>query len=164
MLELRPITPEEVTDFFLSDPKLICLGMADDEMIILHETGQYPCENTNIEGVYDNEELIALNKFEYFTRNTINMHFYLKSSLHGSGKLDEIFKFMKTHYEQNTDLIKVLFMVPSVCESVHWVAQKYGFKQEGYITKCFTWRKQLTDIVIYSQELNRERNKCQSQH
>ena len=155
-LNLRPVSPQQVTEFFLNDPTLICLGMPDDEMVILHETGMYPCEGTNIDGVYDGDTLIALNKYEYFTRETINMHFYLSSSLHGTRKLDEIFKYMKNYYETETELLKVLFMVPSPCAHIHGVAKRYGFKQEGHLTNCFRWRQELVDITIYSQKLNRE--------
>ncbi len=155
MFEIKPVTPEIVTQFFLSDPKLICLGLPDDEISILYHTGQYPCEDTNIQGLYEDGELIALNKFEYFTRETINMHFYLSSELHGTRKLDDIFTFMKKWYEDETNILKVLFMVPSSCKHIHAVAKRYGFKQEGHITKCFTWRQELGDITIYSQELDR---------
>jgi RimJ/RimL family protein N-acetyltransferase len=115
----------------------------------------YPCEDTNIDGVYEDGKLIALNKFEYFTRQAINVHFYLSSGYQGTGKLGEIFNFMKKHYEENTDLLKVLFMVPSTCIHVHKAAEKHGLKKEGHLTQCYEWRQEVVDIIIYGQELDR---------
>jgi len=155
MFELKAVTPEIVSQFFLSDPKLVCLGLPDDEMTTLFQTGQYPCEDTNIAGVYENDRLIALHKFEYFTAHAINVHFYLNSELHGTDKLGQIFYFMKNHLEQNTNLMKVLFMVPSSCIHVQKAAEKFGLVKEGHITNVFVWRQEPCDIIIYGHDLER---------
>lgn len=140
----------------MSDPKLAYLSLSDEELYQLHKTGEYPIEDTSLyTGLAEDDKLVAILKWEWFSSVALNMHLYLRSELHHTGLLGRIYAFLYGHFKENTNIQKLLFMVPESCEHVHGAAKKYNLVQEGRIKKCCKWRNELNDVLIYSIDIDR---------
>lgn len=155
MLTIKEITNKQAAEFFLNDPKLAYLGCADDVLVNLYYTQEFiPHEISQLKGIYNDNQLIMLFKYEPFSSVAYNCHFYLNSALHGTGQFNEIVLYLKQWmHENNPEVKKILVMTPSSCTHVPAVVSKYGFIKEGHLTNAIIWRQQLVDLLIYSLEL-----------
>lgn len=155
MLLIKDVTHKEAAQFFLNDPKLAYLGCADDVLVELYHSQDYnPHELSRLKGIYYDNRLIMLFKYEPFSQVAYNCHFYLNSSMHGTGMFTEVVKFLKQYMrQQHPEVTKILVMSPSSCIHVPAVVTKYGFIKEGHLTNAIVWRQEICDLLIYSLEL-----------
>lgn len=152
-LTVKNISNSEITQFFLNDPKLALLGLSDEELAVLHKTGQYlNTTNSILFGVFEDDRLITIVKYELFTTHAINFHMYVKSEYHHTDKILPISDFIRKTIKK-TGMLKAILTVPSPCEHIHKFVKKFGFKEEGRITNCYQWREQVVDLVLYGLNL-----------
>jgi hypothetical protein len=154
-IQIKNISEEEISKFFINDPQLVYLGLPDADLVSLfQEKKWYKSKLTNCVGVFDNNTLIFVFKYEFFTPVCLNGHFFMSSKYRHTGKFEEIVAllkdFVKTSYPQIT---KCIVMTPALCTHVPPTCQKFGFIQEGHIKECITWREQLTDLLIFGLKL-----------
>ncbi len=155
MFEIKDVTHDVAAKFFKNDPKLAYLGCADDVLVELYHSESYsPNELSQLKGIYYDNRLIMLFKYEPFSQVAYNCHFYLSSSLHGTGIFNEVVKELKAWMKkEHPQITKILVMSPSSCIHVPAVVGKYGFIKEGHLTNAMIWRQQLVDLLIYSLEI-----------
>lgn len=160
------ISAEQINHFFMTDPQVSYLGLPDEDLVSLATTGKYIlAEGSVIYGVEEEEEgkLIGLIKIELFTSVTANVHFYLHSSLHKSGKLREVREFFYKYFQEETNIEKVIVVAPATCKHVHGPAERFGFKLEGVLTKSLVWRQELVDMYIYGLCIERSKKLSRSE-
>lgn len=151
------ISQIELNEFFLNDPKLSYLGLPDLDLAYLYEKREFPIHPGIIhKGIFINNELVCVMKWEVFTAETGNFHMYVTSKLQKIGFTPELQKIIYQYFIDNTNFIKGIIMIPSTCEHVQRSAKNFGFKVEGRLTKAMRWRKELVDIIIYAIEFKRE--------
>ena len=155
MFKIENVTHEVAANFFKSDPKLAYLGCADDVLVELYHSNSYsPHELSTLKGIYYGDQLIMLFKYEPFSAVAYTCHFYLNSSLHGTGMFTEVVKKLKEWmHQEHPQVRKILVMSPSSCTHVPAVVAKYGFVKEGHLTNAMIWRQQTVDLLIYSLEI-----------
>lgn len=150
------LTQQQLDEFFFSDPKLVMLGLSDEEMHYMTTNKHYyMAPGSGYLGVNDPKsgQLIGVIKYEWFTNIAINFHMYIRSELHGTSDVTYVANEARNHFEADEWCRKVLLMVPSSCEHIMKFAPKHGFKKEGYITQCYFWRQQPVDLVIFGLNL-----------
>ncbi len=156
--EFKDITEKEVTDFFLHDPNVCYLGLSDVDLHELYEDKIYRLkDNTIYKGIYLKDELISILKYEAFTQQTVNLHFYLSSKLHKKGYARGVEQAIYNYFIENTTAIKAILMTPQTCTQVQGPAIGFGMELEGRIKKAIVWRNELMDILIYGIELKRDK-------
>lgn len=150
MYSITNITPEKATEFFFSDPALVYLGLGDEEMYKLAKTRQYAFQDgCEYLGVYENDTLQCIIKYNWFTTHCINFHMYMRTNLHHSESLKNMARTIKAYFIENVPVTKVMLVVPSTCTHVHKFVAKFGFKQEGLLTNSYQWRQEMVDLHIY---------------
>lgn len=154
-MEIRhDLTEDTVSEFFMSDPRLSYIGLDDDSLVYMYNNQRYKAkENTVYAGVYDEDELICIFRWELFTPITVGVHLYLKSRLHKSDIFTKISKMIIDFYRDKSSFKKLLVFAPGSCVHVHKAAKRVGFEEEAIIKKCLIWRKELVDLHIFSLEL-----------
>ena len=154
------ITQDQMTEFFINDPALCYLGLADLDLHRLYETKQYyPRENTKYIGVLHDGKLVSLVCIELFTEQTLTVHFYIPTILQKKGLALRVQKLLYNYfYGKYPFIIKIVTPVPSPCEHVQRCAERFGMVLEGRITKCMKWRSELVDLLMYGLEIKREDN------
>lgn len=157
MLLISDVTKKQLNDMFLHDPKLMMLGMADEDIYTVYSTGEFPMKSHSVyKGFFKkNGELIGVAKWEPFTTHSINLHIYVKSLEHHKGYLGKIHSTLHTWLKENTEYRHVIIMVPSPCAHIHQATERYGFKEEGFIPNCFLWRQELVGLFIYGSDIDR---------
>lgn len=159
MLEIKDVSPELVTEFYRRDPTLCYLGLPDEALANLMVDESYilykDCPSY-LWGVYINDNLICVIKYELFTSQTINLHIALCSYMHDSGAFQKVQQALKKHIIETTSYIKVIVMCPKTCTHIQKAAEAYGFVKEGQIPNCIVWRTELTDIIIYGLSVDRD--------
>lgn len=156
MLILKEVDTETAFKFFISDPKLSYIGLPDNDLAVLYHEGVYRITSDScLCGIFEEDELVCILRWELFTDWAINLHYYLSSKFHHKKKLAEIFDFMKDFFLTKTEFNKAIIMAPSSCEHVIGPLEHFGFTLEGRITKCIKWRQELVDILIYGYILER---------
>lgn len=147
---IRDVTPNTVSEFFKNDPALAYLGLQDDLLIELYEHGTISYDNTVCKGLYVDNELICIVKYEAFTSTTFNVHFYINTKLQKNGIALEIQKFLKEWFNREYPWVqKVQTMVPAPCVHVLKSCEKFDMKLEGIMEKAIIWRKELVDMHVY---------------
>ncbi len=142
---------EEVDKFFLEDPALVYMGLSDEEITQLYTEKEFQIDTFhNFLKVYDNEELIGILKFEWFSPIAISIHLYIHSWHQHKNKFiatrKPIGEYFKKHYPF---LTKALCFVPEPCEHVHRALPKLGFIEEGRIKNSASWRQETVDVRVY---------------
>lgn len=157
-MELVPVTQEQLTEFFLSDPELCMQGLCDADLVALHQTKEYS-RNTNSVyiGVKDNCDIIAILKYERFTELALNIHIYVHTWLQHKGTMVEIRNTILAYCE-NQPVEKLIIMAPEPCEHVIRAALRYGFVKEGQLSKVTKWRGLVVDLVLFGYHLREARN------
>lgn len=155
MFNIRKITNEEVADFFNNDPQLAYMGLSDDVLANLYHNKEYsPSEHSKLKGLYLGDDLVFVFKYEHFTPVCLNIHCYLSSKLHHSDALKDITEFLTLWlHDKHPWTVKIITMIPDSCEHATNAAKKFGFIQEGCLTKAIIWRQELTDLLIYSMRI-----------
>lgn len=150
---ISEVNNKDLNKFFFNDPKLAYLGISDDELSYMYEHKEYFMAPSSIhKGVYKgNHELIAVLKYEKFTNETVNCHVYVASKYHKNvdNIVQEVYDCIKD-YLTKEGYYKALIIVPEHCVHIQKAAPKYGFQFEAKITKCYKWRQELCDLLIYS--------------
>lgn len=154
-MKFKEVTEQELTAFFLSDPKLIILGLPDEELVYLHENKEFKCHPGSmfIEILEDDGTSVGVVRWEFFTQISIVIHVFLRSKYHGSNKLGEIYQFVYKHLQTNTNIRKVIAFISSSCIHVIKAVEKHGFKKDGSIPNCLIWREKVVGIEIYSVDI-----------
>ena len=158
MITIKDVSESELTDFFINDPKLAYLGLPDNDLVNLFYHHKYvPNSISFYKGVFEDDRLICPFKIEFFTETTANLHLYLCSDLHKTGKIKEVEKEIRRWFLEETYFQKVLIMAPETCDHVHGTAEYFGFVVEGRLTKAVRWRKELVDVIIYSDNIREDK-------
>lgn len=154
-MEIRhDLTEQEISDFFMSDPRLAYLSLSDEDLHFMYNNKAYKVkENSAYGGVYENDKLILVFKWELFTSITITFHMYLLYDLHSTGVLSKIKDKLIDFFRESTSFQKALVPIPSCCTHVIKASEKMGFVHEATIKDSATWRKELVDILYYSIKL-----------
>lgn len=155
MFTIKEITNEEAYQFFISEPALTWLGFSDDFIVQLYEHHMFdPGPYSNIRGIYLDDILIMVFKYEFYSKVALNTHYYLSRLLHKRGVFEKVVACLNTWIkEQYPSIKKILVMSPSACEHIPAIVKKYGFIEEARIKDVVVWRKEICDNVIYSLEL-----------
>ena len=154
---LGDVTEEQMTEFFINDPKLCYMGLCDDDLNELYLNKRYAPHHTSYyQGIYEDDKLVAVIKFEKFSPITVNVHLYIQSSLHGKGKTIEITDLVCDYLRDTSGIQKVLIMAPRPCVHSCKAAEARGFKLEGTLTNGCIWRKEIVDILIYALDTKRK--------
>ena len=156
MILSTELTQEEASNFFLSDPKLVLLGLSDEEICELHKTNQYELQpDIHYITVRENDKILALVKYEYFSSVTISYHMYVASSEQDKSEMyAEMIPMLKNYIANELDIHKLIIIVPSTCLHTQAFALKAGYKEEGRLKNSFVWRQQIVDLIIYGGEDN----------
>jgi len=157
MLELKDIDAETLTDFFIKDPALCYLGLPDQDLVDLHKDKKFSKLSTTsvFKGFYSGETLVSVLKYEWFTYDTVNVHFYIPTHLQRQGFSQEIGELICKYFVEHTIAIKIIIMIPSTCAHTLKATTKFGMKEEGRLTKALRWRNEIVDIIIHSLNLTR---------
>lgn len=154
---IQCIDNNQLTDLFLNDPKLMYASLGDEELAMLHITDRYYTNDyTTYKGLYEGDELIGAIKWEHFTTKTITLHMYIKTKYQRTNKVLEAVNTIKEYFRTTSEYLKVLMMVPSSCKHVIKFLKRINIKQEGCITKCYTWRQNIVDLHIFGYDLREE--------
>lgn len=157
MLNVKEIDENIATAFFLEDPALCYIALPDHDLVSLYQEKKwYKTNGSYLIGIYVEEELIFIMKYEFFTPIAVNVHFYLKSTLRNKGIFKDIQKLLKKWITNNTNIRKILAMSPKSCEMIAHVCEKFGFVKEGHLKNSIIWRNKIDDLLIYG--LNLENN------
>jgi RimJ/RimL family protein N-acetyltransferase len=151
-MEIGDITLEQVTKFFLADPALCYLGLSDDDLVSLYENKcLHPINSTVVfKGFYDDGTLVSVLKYEWFTYETVNIHFYISTHLQRKGMSKVIGELICKYFKDSVGAKKIIILIPHTCVHTLGATEKFGMIEEGRLTKSLTWRKELVDIVIKS--------------
>ncbi len=153
-LNIRPITDEQVTEFFLSDPALCFLGVSDYGLAELYEHKKYTRPpGTTVLGVGIGDDIALIINYTWFTEICINVHIYLHSQYHHTDMFSVLQQELKKYFLENTQVKKVISMSPSTCPHIHGACEKFGFVREGEIKNSMLWRQEIVDTVIYGLNL-----------
>lgn len=154
------ITEKEITEFYLSDPKLIYQALSDEEMVGLYETKKYTClPNSNYIGIEHDGEFLALIHWEVFTQTAVVVHVRLKTKYQGTGIIKDIF-LLAADYFTKLNKTTVISFAPESCIHASKALLKLGFKEQCLLPNTITWRQKLQGLYMYSLELPRG-EKCQ---
>lgn len=158
MLKIKDsIDKDIINKFFLSDPALCYLGLSDSVLNMIYYNGEYtPEKHSTWLGIYEKDELVCLVKYEWYTTVTINLHFYVKTSLQKQGYTKKIQKLLYKYFIAETKAIKVILQVPCPCTHVVKPAKEFGMEHEGTIKSAVMWRNELVDILLFGLVLKRE--------
>lgn len=147
---LIEISQQRITDFFLNDPKLALSGLSDEELNYMRQHECYPmAADSTYLGIFLEDQLVAIVKYEMFTTHSINFHMYIKTELQKTNQVEKIVKKVKEHFEALPNILKALIMVPRSCLHVIEFAKKWGWILEGTLSNCCLWRQKIDDIIIY---------------
>ncbi len=152
------LNQEELTMFFLSDPKLCYIGLADDDLHVLYSERKYPISpNSGYLGIRDEgNKLMCVVKYEQFTQMAICPHFYLATSCQGKGISDRIHKLVTNYFVDKFPSIKIAIMtVPSPCTYVCKAIERFGAMYESRIKNIMVWRGEVVDLLFYRLKLKR---------
>lgn len=141
-----------VKEFFLDDPKLAYLSLPDGALVDLANNKYAVNSNERLIGLYLDNKLIAVGRYESFTDCAVTYHLYINSALHGTSVLDEINKIAHEYLKELNYKTAIVF-TPSSCVHVHKAAEKRGYVLVGNIPSSQIWRQQLVDTLIYSKDL-----------
>ncbi len=149
--------PKDISDFFHNNPILAYLGLSDEAVTQLYNTGEYVMLPDSLYlGAYsDDDILVGVCKFENFTSMCINSHYYISRDEKYKGCNKEIASLVYKWCIENTRAAKLIIMVPETCSHILKARKFFGWKYEGTIKKCLIWRKELVDIKIFGLELKR---------
>ncbi len=156
-MELRDIDEQQATEFFINDPALAYMGLSDNCMNELYYNKKYIFSpNSRYMGVFNEENMVGLFKYEAFSEVAIVGHMYVAYSFQKKGNNPAIWKTVHDYLVKNTEILKVITAVPEPCTHVQKAGEKIGFVLEGTIKKACVWRKEIVDLLFYSNDLNRE--------
>lgn len=157
-MNFKELTDDEISDFIINDPKLVYMGFSDQELVTMYETKRYtPNPASTYIGIEEDNVLVCVLRWELFTHLTVSIHPYISSSLHGKGMLSKVYSFLYNHFLEDTIITKVIAFVTEPCTHAMKACEKHGFVQEGYISKCVTFRKELCGIYIYGLDLGNKK-------
>lgn len=149
------VTEQEATEFFFSDPKLVLLGLSDEEIVEMYRTKTYELLPDTYYLSIKNEagKIVCIVKYEYFSSITVNYHMYVSTSEQNNAELYAQIIPMIKKYGTEQDIHKAILIVPSTCTHVNNFAIKSGFEIEGRLKNSFQWRNSLVDLIIYGIEI-----------
>ena len=154
MYTLSPLSAEDVASFFLHDPKLALLALPDEDLHTLKVEGKFYLDSdAYAEGVYEDGEMVGVLRWNMFTDIVINIHFYLNSKHHGTGKSKDVHASILKWVGESGRVRRIVVFSPSPCEHVHRALLGAGFEQEGRIKESMRWRQQVVDMLIYGRNL-----------
>lgn len=154
MYNLSPMNEEDVATFFLSDPKLALLGLPDEELHLLRTEQKFKLEGScQAEGVYEDGELIGVLMWNMFTNMVINMHLYLSSHFHGSGKFKDVHGSIISWAKETPFLKRIVVFSPSTCIHIHKAMEGVGFELEGIMPSAIEWRQEVVDLFIFGRKV-----------
>lgn len=153
-MNFKELTEEQISDFIVNDPKLVYIGLNDNELVYIQENKKYRLTPYSYYiGIEEKDEVVCVLKWEYFTEHCVSIHPYVASKYHGKGMLTKIYDFLWSHFTEQTEIKKVIAFVPDSCNHTIKACEKHGFKKEGHISKCHMWRKELVGVNIYGLDL-----------
>lgn len=155
MLSIREISKEEIVTFFTNDPKLAFKSLADEILDYMYHGKDIEFHrNSNVLGLFINDELIVIFKYQHFSNVAVNVHLYIATKARSKEFFNGVFQFLKAWVkEKHPHVCKAVVITPSTCKHVLKLLPKYGFKLEGTIEKAMKWRLEIVDIHILGMEL-----------
>jgi L-amino acid N-acyltransferase YncA len=157
-MELIPVTKEQITAFFMADPELCMQGLCDADLVHMHKHKEYELHKNSVYiGVKENCDIIAILKYERFTELALNIHIYTHTWLQHKGTMVGIRKTI-LDYCETQPVNKLIIMAPEPCTQVIKAALRYGFKNEGQLTKVTMWRNQIVDLILFGYNLREAEN------
>jgi len=154
---LKDINEAQATEFFLNDPKLCYMGLSDMDMYELYYDKIYTFSPISCyQGVYRDDELIGMLRYEYFSEVAVVVHIYISAAKQGKGLNPEINKAVHKHLSEHTQAMKLITTVPEPCVHVQKAIAKLGFTYEGRVTDSYVWRQKTVDLLYYGCKLERE--------
>lgn len=156
-MKFKEVTCDEITEFFLSDPKLICMGLSDEEMVNLFEGKKYECvlNSYYMKAVDDNdfnEEIYAIVQWELFTQKSIVLHVRVKSKYQKTNIVDELHKII-IEFFKNLNMTTLISFSPESCLHTRKCLKRFNFKEECMIPNSIVWRENLEGLYMYSKSL-----------
>jgi len=154
MYTLSPLSEEDVASFFLLDPKLALLGLPDVDLHILRTERKFSLEGScRAEGVYEDGEMVGILMWNMFTNMVINMHLYLNSVHHGTGKFKDVHTSLISWAKETPSLTRIVVFSPSTCPHIHTAMLGVGFELEGRMKEAIEWRQEIVDLLIFGRKL-----------
>jgi len=154
MYTLSPVEGDTISSFFLHDPKLALLALPDEDLHTLKVDGKFYLDlNVQAEGVYEDGEMVGILMWNMFTDMVINMHLYLNSKHHGTGKFKDVHVSILDWAKESGRVRRIVVFSPASCVHIHHAMLGVGFEQEGRIKEAMEWRQQVVDILIYGRNL-----------
>ncbi len=152
---IRKIDLGVVTDFFTIDPRLCKMALPDPDLISVCLQGKYLAEeNSHHLGLYSDENLIAVLRYETLTDETIKTHLYIHSWLHGNGLRQKLQDQIEQYFLDNTKVKLFTMDVPASCTQVH-KSIKDDPKWEKSGTFIGEWRQKSEEFIVYNLELGK---------
>lgn len=153
MLNIRLINNYVMTEFLLADKELILMSVCDDGLKQLDLGLGFTSPTNTILGIYKEQELICCILLSFFTNTTYEWHIYLGTKWHHTGMSKQVKETFYKYLKDNTDCKCLVTLAPIVCVHVHKALLNSGYKLTGTVPNGITWRGQLQDLNIYSEEL-----------
>lgn len=154
LLIKEELTDEEITKFFLEDPRLCWMALPDNELHELYHNKVYKKgDNSKYFGLTAEDELFAVIKYEMFSQLALCVHPYMSSKHQGKGHIFNFRDVIGNYLIKTTGFKKFIFSVPEPCKHVVRTMEKYGAKLEGQIKNIIIWRQQPVDLLYYRLEL-----------
>ena len=154
MYTLSPVEGDTISSFFLHDPKLALLALPDEDLHTLKMEGKFYLDlNVQAEGVYEDGELIGVLMWNLFTNMVINMHLYLNSVHHGTGKFKDVHTSLISWAKETPSLTRIVVFSPSTCPHIHTAMLGVGFELEGRMKEAIEWRQEIVDLLIFGRKL-----------
>lgn len=158
--DVRELSQNEIKDFFINDPTLCAMGLPDSDVLYIEQNNDYyfPEGSTGV-GIFDNDELICVFRYDPYTPIAVNVHIYLKSSLQGKHLTYSYGGILVRYVLANLPHVsKIVIHCPKTCETTWKVIQHGGMKLEGVQKNAMVWRGQVTDLLIFGKEIKQWSN------
>lgn len=156
MFDVREVTDEELTEFFIKDPALCYLGLPDQDLVVLHEEKVFKRHGNSLyRGLFDKERIVGIVCYEAFTELAVSCHFFISTKERHTGLARKIKDTLKEFCKKEYPFItKIIVTPPSTCLHIINMLEHWGFEKQGTLTSCIKWRNEVVDLIFYSKNIS----------
>ena len=155
-LTISPIPLKTFNLFFNNNLRLCYLGLSDQSLDYLYHRGTVIVPpSSKLYGIYNEKnELISCFQSDYWSEIATSLHVYIPKK--NIFQIYNIKNKIIDYLSMNTNYRKVLFFIPSSCDHVISVMDKFKFKLEGRLINSMIWRQTAVDMLIYGLNIKEE--------
>lgn len=154
------LNQNELTAFYLSEPRLVEHGLPDDEQEHLRQFGTYKMNpRSEYFGYFedDTEDMKAVVQFEGFSQTALAIHCRMRTRFQGSQTAERVLALIRKSL-QGSSIHRLISFVPKCCVPARRCLERLGFERECELKDSMVWRGKIENLYLYSVEAT-----CQQQ-